>query len=122
MYDTLGNKIWSENGVIVSHPRMTYQQYITDGRDGFIVAGIINNFTVVAQQVSKHGFLGEIITTVSQEYQEQSPIKFTLYQNYPNPFNPSTTINYYWPSVSNVSLVVYDILGKKVKELVKSRY
>lgn len=43
---------------------------------------------------------------------------FNLGQNYPNPFNPVTKINFSIPKNSNVSLIVYDILGKEVKALV----
>ena len=39
-------------------------------------------------------------------------------QNYPNPFNPITTINYSVPKTSNVSLVVYDVIGREIKTLV----
>jgi hypothetical protein len=45
------------------------------------------------------------------------PRAFTLHQNYPNPFNPSTTLNFDLPEPSHVSLVVYDVLGRKVVEL-----
>ena len=41
-----------------------------------------------------------------------------LLQNYPNPFNPITTINYSIPRSQNVSIIIYDILGKKVIDLV----
>ncbi|MDP4115996.1 MAG: T9SS type A sorting domain-containing protein [Bacteroidota bacterium] len=43
---------------------------------------------------------------------------FKLEQNFPNPFNPSTTIKYYIPLESKVSITVYNALGSKVKELV----
>ena len=46
------------------------------------------------------------------------PDEFYLYQNYPNPFNPSTVINYQLPVISHISLVVYDILGKKIETLI----
>ncbi|MBI1937865.1 MAG: T9SS type A sorting domain-containing protein [Ignavibacteriales bacterium] len=44
--------------------------------------------------------------------------RFTLNQNFPNPFNPVTTISYWLPEKTNVKLVVFDILGREVAELV----
>jgi hypothetical protein len=46
------------------------------------------------------------------------PSEIILYQNYPNPFNPSTTISFSLSRRSNVSLVIYNILGKEVTRLI----
>ncbi len=45
------------------------------------------------------------------------PETINLAQNYPNPFNPSTIITYQLGSSQNVSLVVYDQLGRRVASL-----
>ena len=46
------------------------------------------------------------------------PADFILYPCHPNPFNPLTTISFGLPEASRVALVVYDLQGRKVNELV----
>lgn len=45
------------------------------------------------------------------------PSRFAIRQNYPNPFNASTTIELEIPTAASVSLVLYDLLGERVKAL-----
>ncbi|MCL6100728.1 MAG: endonuclease/exonuclease/phosphatase family protein, partial [Bacteroidetes bacterium] len=49
---------------------------------------------------------------------EPTPAQFELSQNYPNPFNPATVISYQLPVAGNVSLKVYDMLGREVATLI----
>ncbi len=59
------------------------------------------------------------ISTVGiQQISGEVPSEFTLSQNYPNPFNPVTNIKFSIPKQGNVKLVVFDISGREVAELV----
>lgn len=58
------------------------------------------------------------ITTVSDGSVPGLPRSFYLAQNYPNPFNPTTTIDYMLPTRSRVRLMIYNLLGRRIRVLV----
>jgi hypothetical protein len=103
----------------------------TDCGSGWSQIGLSNN-NILALAVSGSNLfagtgsgvwrrpLSEIITSVSLPLAEL-PTRFSLNQNYPNPFNPSTTIRYELARTSNLTLRVYDILGREVSVLVNER-
>ncbi|MGD9899622.1 MAG: alkaline phosphatase D family protein [Calditrichaceae bacterium] len=47
------------------------------------------------------------------------PYQFKLHQNHPNPFNPRTEIQYSIPEISQVSITVFNVLGERIKTLIK---
>lgn len=47
---------------------------------------------------------------------------FSISQNYPNPFNAGTTIEFYVPYNSRIKLVVYNILGEAIENLIDREY
>jgi len=56
------------------------------------------------------------LTSVDDDFTTIS--EYRLNQNYPNPFNPTTTISFTIPTTSNVSLKVFNILGKEVATII----
>ena len=65
-------------------------------------------------------FLFAATNSVDDVTTAQSSI-FQLLPNYPNPFNAETFIRYYIARPSDVTVTVYDILGRQVKTLVHGR-
>jgi len=47
---------------------------------------------------------------------------YSLSQNYPNPFNPSTKLKFTLKNSANVSLTVFDVLGKEITTLASGNY
>ena len=61
----------------------------------------------------------DLITDVNEnKITDSRPNSYDLFQNYPNPFNPSTIIKYSIPKEENVTLKIYDVLGREIKTLV----
>jgi len=78
--------------------------FATDGQDTMASAEI-RTITIDARPVLSTGELA-------------IPEVFALHQNYPNPFNPTTTIKYDLPEAQNVQVMIYDIMGRKIKSLI----
>ena len=49
------------------------------------------------------------------------PTEYALSPNRPNPFNPETVIPYQMPEAGDVSLIVYNVLGQQMRELLRTR-
>ena len=51
----------------------------------------------------------------------KTPHSFTLHKNFPNPFNPTTTITYDLPEDIFVELIIFDMLGRKISNIVNEQ-
>ena len=56
--------------------------------------------------------------TAVEESRASAPREFALLQNYPNPFNPTTRVLYSLDKPGRTRLIVYDLMGRKVRTLV----
>ncbi len=64
-------------------------------------------------------FIYENLTGVNSN--SGTAINFELNQNYPNPYNPSTSISYILPSGKQVTLKIYDAIGREAAILVNEK-
>jgi len=100
-------------------------------RDYDFVLGRTYYYRVSAWDLTSHESeysdeLAVLATDVGDfEEEESRPPVFQLFQNYPNPFNSSTVIWYFLPDVgyqpAEVEISIYNLLGKLVRTLVKTR-
>jgi photosystem II stability/assembly factor-like uncharacterized protein len=89
----------------------------------FKTAGNLTVFAggaAAATLLAGRGVFEYTYTLVSVTNNER-PERFSLSQNYPNPFNPATTINYQIAKAGNVSLIIYDALGREAAVLVNEQ-
>ncbi len=93
--------------------RKAYINYLSI-RDGGEYGMHNAKYVIDALVASRNALLG--IINVSYEV----PSKFELTQNYPNPFNPTTKFKFSIPKAGNVKIIIYDITGKEVIQLVNS--
>ncbi len=59
----------------------------------------------------------DILSTPEAGLENVIPESFTLYQNYPNPFNPTTDIAFSLPEMAQVTLTVFDVMGREIAVL-----
>lgn len=79
-----------------------------------IVTNISLTDTALTPPTGSHGYVTRICVIGIQPISNEIPASYKLYQNYPNPFNPATNIKYEIPRDVNVSIKIYDLLGKEV--------
>ena len=86
------------------------QSYVTeDKKSVFAYSDMLGHFALIEKGS------GAPLSTVEEM---SVPTQYALNQNYPNPFNPETRISYDIISSGMVSIIVYDILGRKIVDLV----
>lgn len=98
----------------------------TDANGEYLIENIPDGYYTVIidrpnykQKVYRELGIG-IYNQVENSPDIETPGDFNLEQNYPNPFNPQTSITYFLPKSAQVSLHIYDALGRTVYEVPQS--
>ena len=114
-------KITAMSGAIYRGDTVSVQVYFTPVSAGHFTdtLSIFTNSTNGVHKVALQGW-GTLLTGLEAE-NSGIPNEYALFQNYPNPFNPVTTIGFAVPYESQVTVIIYDILGRVVTDLVDQR-
>jgi len=101
-YVDLASKYWPEQFAILPRITATIKLAVSDGNDTIPAT---NEDRIVF--MNRYDYLGI--------YQAGVPTDFALHENYPNPFNPSTNLRFDLPDVSDVNIVIYNMVGQKIR-------
>ncbi len=105
---------YTDNEIVIGNGNQGYAHYYVEAYDA------ASNISDPSATIDvPYGFQPGRPFTPRQE--SERPRTLALHPSYPNPFNPSTQIRFDLPEANNISLIVYDVLGRKVKELVNSQ-
>ncbi len=113
--DTIPNFIYDTTKIIAVTSDTTFSLLLTSNNNMYFKITAIDN----QNNQSPASEEAAILVTSSNDHKLIAN-DYRFYQNYPNPFNPSTTLSYRLKENSYVRLVIYDIKGERVTELVNN--
>lgn len=117
------------NGMIVGESGRTFrtkdggQTWIFENTGGHRLDCIVMKSLDSGFCCGAFGYVFKYVETPTgmSNYNHEVPLSYDLYQNYPNPFNPVSRIKFQIAELSEVKLVVYDVLGREVEILVNKQ-
>ncbi len=111
--DTIPDFIYDTTKIIATTSDATFNGLLLTGNSTYFKITAIdnqNNQSPASEEVGIIFTAAEEPKLIANDHQ--------FYPNYPNPFNPSTTLSYRLKDNGTVRLVIYDLKGEKVTELV----
>ncbi|OQY72839.1 MAG: hypothetical protein B6D45_08730 [Ignavibacteriales bacterium UTCHB3] len=92
-------------------------EFSTDPSEGVTLSNAVSTAgTVVNADALRLVSFDSVFVSV-KEPELILPKEFALNQNYPNPFNPSTIISFSLPNDAEVSLTIYDVMGREISTI-----
>jgi len=109
-----------QSGIYLSENRGTNWHEINQGLPAGITVKAILIKDGIVFAGTEQGVWSRLMSEITgvEIISSDVPVNYFLHQNYPNPFNPVTTIEFYLPHSSFVTLKIFDSLGKEVVILI----
>ncbi|MHB2155114.1 C25 family cysteine peptidase [Calditrichota bacterium GD2] len=128
-FSTIANydKLYIYDGPDDTYPQVPGSPFSGDQNPGEIEAtndaGALTFHFVSNPILGGTGWEADVFTTGVSAARERSMAinDFRLLNNYPNPFNPSTTIRFQIPRQTEVQILIFNLLGQKVKTLFEGK-
>ncbi len=112
IFDVVNNNMLFEFTLPQGQNYLEYQDLIDIDGDGELEMIIFTSGANFETYIYSSG----VQITSTQKFDEMQPSQIELKQNYPNPFNPTTNIQYSTVTPGTVSVKIFDISGKLLKE------
>ncbi len=113
--------VWKRNSAVVGSSTNTYSytssQFLPAPRVDTFSVTISNDFFSIQRT-----WLINILNTTSSVREDRMVPTNQLAQNYPNPFNPVTIIEFALEKESNVTMRLYDSVGRELRTLVRGKF
>ncbi len=110
---TTSNLTWTDTGVLLEYPYMTVYYRVKAYDYDENASNWSNEVVCYGDAMNK-----PLAEGLSESGNMVIPNDYNLGHNYPNPFNPGTMIEFDLPEDNHVNLVVFNLNGQKVANLV----
>ena len=116
LYSDNGGVDWKEIVIGIDNSIVTYRWIVPNMETSNARIKVIQVNTGANYEDASDDFTISSITDIGEN--EINPHSFKLNNPYPNPFNNRSVISFELPGRSNIQLLVYDLLGRKIETLI----